>query len=232
MKRDEQAIYRDYAHAWWDGSARFLRMLRNQVHPRLAYFDRVAPDWKGQKVLDLGCGGGFMAEALAGRGARVIGIDPSDATLKAARQHALTNGLVIDYRQGVGEAIPLEDHAVDRVVCVDVLEHVQDVPRVITEIRRVLRPGGIFFFDTINRTWLARLVVVHMAEDLLRIMPHGTHDPHKFIRPEELRHYLKNAGFSCAEKFAGMVFSGVDRHLDFRFKLAPVTQVLYLGHAW
>lgn len=145
MKRNDQSIYQDYAQSWWDGSQKFQRTLANQVPPRLAFFDRVAPNWKGMEVLDLGCGGGFMSEALAQRGAHVTGIDPSVASLEAARKHAQSQGLEIVYRKGVGESIPLDTRSVDRVVCVDVLEHVQDVEKVLVEIYRVLRPHGIFF---------------------------------------------------------------------------------------
>lgn len=231
MQRNDQAIYQDYAESWWNGSKRFQRILANQVYPRLTYFDRVAPNWTGLEVLDLGCGGGFMAEPLARRGARVTGVDPSVASLEAARKHAQAQGLDIDYREGIGEAIPLEDRSIDRVVCMDVLEHVQDLKKVLAEVRRVLRPHGLFFFDTVNRNWLSRLLAVTVVEDILRVIPKGTHDPDKFIRPAEMRHHLENSGFTVKDAFVGMGPVGVNRRLDFIFGLWPVKWIMYLGYA-
>ena len=109
--RDETSIYRAHASAWWDGSQRFLRLLRNLVTARFAVFDGIVGSWQGRHVLDLGCGGGFMAEALAGRGATVVGVDPVAEVLAAARAHARDAGLAIDYRVGGGEAIPLAEAA-------------------------------------------------------------------------------------------------------------------------
>ncbi|MBN1615320.1 MAG: 3-demethylubiquinone-9 3-O-methyltransferase [Deltaproteobacteria bacterium] len=207
-------------------------MLANQVQARLSYFDRIDPRWEGVTVLDLGCGGGFMAEALARRGARVLGVDPSMPSLAAARRHAEKSALDIRYIGGIGEAVPLLDRSVDRVVCVDVLEHVRDIGRVIREVRRVLRPGGLFLFDTINRNWLSRLAAVTIVEDVLCIIPKGTHDPEKFIKPSEMRAYLRDGGFQqVPAAFTGMGPVGIDRRADFVFGLLPVTWIMYLGHA-
>ena len=202
------------------------------MRPRLQYFERLAPGWQGLDVLDLGCGGGYMSEALARRGANVVGVDPSGASLQAARLHAAQAGLAIDYRQGVGEAIPAADRSVDRLVCVDVLEHVQDVQKVLAEVRRLLRPGGIFLFDTVNRNLLSSFLVVTMAEDLLRIIPRGTHDPQKFIKPVELQRRLEMLGFTVdRSKFRGMGPVGINRRGDLTFGLLPVTWLVYLGFA-
>jgi len=227
-----QAYYDDYGDAWWDGSQRGLRMLANQVYARLVYFDRVDPRWNGLTVLDLGCGGGLMAEALARRGARVLGVDPSIPSLIVARRHAGKSGLDIRYIGGTGEATPLPDRSVDRVVCVDVLEHVRDIGQVMREIRRVLRPGGLFLFDTVNRNWLSRLAAVTIVEDVIRIIPKGTHDPEKFIKPSEMSAYLRDSGFQqMPATFTGMGPVGINRRLDFVFGLLPFTWVMYLGHA-
>ena len=201
MKRNDQRIYWDYAPIWWDDSQRPQRLLASLVHPRLAYFDRIAPDWEGVKVLDLGCGGGFMSEALVRRGARVIGVDPCMALIEFAHQHAKEAKFEIVYLVGTGEALPLEDNSVDRVVCVDVLEHVQNIEKVLVEIRRVLRRNGIFFFDTINRNWLARLLMVTVSENILRMIIRGTHDPEKFIRPAEMRFHLEKSGFTLGSGY-------------------------------
>lgn len=232
MQRNDLSIYEHYAQHWWDGSKRFQRILANQIQPRLRYFDSIAPRWKDLDVLDLGCGGGFMSEALARRGARVVGVDPCLSLLDVAREHARSEGLSILYREGTGEAIPLEAHSVDRVVCVDVLEHVKDPVRVLTEVRRVLRPDGIFFFDTIDRNWFSRFVVVTMGEGVLRLLPRGTHDPSKFIRPEEMRAYLWMAGFTeIPVRFMGMGPVWFNRRFDLVIMLLPTTKVLYLGYA-
>ena len=228
--RNDLSIYRTYASNWWDGSQRFLRLLHNLVPARLSHFDEVVGTWHGKTVLDLGCGGGFMAEALAKRGATVIGVDPIEAAIAAAEAHAGQEGLAIDYRVGSGEAIPLADRSVDCVVCVDVLEHVADVDRVLDEIARVLKPGGLFLFDTINRTMLAAFMIVHIGESVLRLLPRGTHDPAKFIKPSELSAKLVARGLSVGS-LVGFGPCGLNRRLDFTFGRLPSVQVMYVGHA-
>lgn len=232
MERNDQSIYHENALAWWHDPPRFMRLLANQVPARMAYFDRLVPGWQGVQVLDLGCGGGFMAETLARREAQVTGVDPSLASLEAAQQHARSQGLDIAYRAGTGEAIPLASRSVDRVVCVDVLEHVLEVEKVLAEVRRVLRPGGIFFFDTINRNWLSRFIIVTLAENVVKALPRGAHDPTKFIRPKELQRWLEKTGFSVdSSKFSGMKSTGFDQRKDIVFGLTPITWTLYLGYA-
>jgi 2-polyprenyl-6-hydroxyphenyl methylase / 3-demethylubiquinone-9 3-methyltransferase len=228
--RNDLSIYRTYAPNWWDGSQRFLRLLHNLVPARLKHFDRIVGSWRDKTVLDLGCGGGFMSEALARKGANVIGADPSEAAIAAAQDHARQQGLAIDYKVGSGENIPLPDHSVDCVVCVDVLEHVAQLDRVFDEVRRVLRPGGIFLFDTINRTGLAALVIVHLGETVFRLLPRGTHDPTKFIRPTELKEELSKRGFALGQ-LVGLGPRGINRRLDFTFGRLPSVQIMYMGHA-
>lgn len=232
MNRNDQSLYDDHAASWWEQPVRFQRSLKLLVKPRLQYFEQVAPGWQGLDMLDLGCGGGYMSEALAERGAHVVGVDPSAASLEAARRHAAQAGLRIDYRLGIGEAVPAANGSMDRVVCVDVLEHVQDLSKVLSEIRRVLRPGGIFLFDTINRSWLSGFLTVGIAEDLLRIIPRGTHEPKKFIKPHELHHSLNRLGFTVdPKKFTGMGPVGINRRGDILFGLIPLTWLVYLGYA-
>ena len=228
--RNDLSIYSTYAPDWWNGSQRFLRLLHNLVPARIKHFETIVGAWKGNLVLDLGCGGGFMSEALARKGARVIGIDPSQAAIRAAQDHAQREGLEIDYLVGRGENIPLAERSVDCVVCVDVLEHVADLDRVLDEIRRVLKAGGVFLFDTINRTRLASLVIVHMGETALGLLPRGTHDPAKFIRPSEMQSKLSERGFDVGP-FVGLGPRGVDRRLDFTFGKLPTVQIIYMGHA-
>ncbi len=226
---NDQTIYDDAADDWWSGGKRWVRTLHNMVPARLAYFDRFV-EWPGKAVLDLGCAGGFMAEAICHRGGRVTGIDPARRAIAAARAHARREGLDIRYDVGVGEALPYDDDAFDVVVCVDVLEHVADLDRVIAEVARVLRPGGVFVFDTINRNPLATFVVVTIGERIVRLLPRGTHDPRKFIRPAELRRMLEEHGFEPGP-ITGLGPRGIDRRGDFTFGRLPFTGIIYMGTA-
>ena len=186
MQRNDLTIYDKVAADWWSDDIRWVRTLKNMVPGRLSYFDKFM-DWQGKSVLDLGCAGGFMAEALAERGAHVTGIDPAAEAIAAAQAHARQGNHDIRYDVGVGEALPYTDAQFDAVVCVDVLEHVSDLQKVLDETARVLKPGGLFLFDTINRNPLARLAVITMAEDLLGLLPKGTHEFEKLVKPSELQ---------------------------------------------
>ena len=228
--RNDLSVYRTHADDWWNGRLRWLRILQSLVPPRLEYFAAVVGDWRGKSVLDLGCGGGVMAEALAARGAAVIGVDPSEPAVAIARSHATANHLSIDYRVGVGEDLPAESRSLDCIVCVDVLEHVDHLGGVLDEIRRVLKPGGLFLFDTVNRTLLASLIFVTFGEQILRILPQGVHDPRKFIKPSELRTKLLQRGFEVG-RFVGLGPRGLNRRLDVTFGRLPTTAVSYMGHA-
>ena len=227
--RNDLTIYDRVADSWWSDDIRWVRTLKNLVPGRLAWFDRQI-DWQGKAVLDLGCAGGFMAEALAARGAHVTGIDPAMGAINAARAHARAQGLRIGYDVGVGEALPYDTASFDAVVCVDVLEHVADLTRVLAEVSRTLRPGGLFLFDTINRNPLARLATITIAEDLLRLLPRGTHDPSKFIKPRELRAAMQGAGL-VPGAVTGLGPRGINRRFDLTFGPLPLTAVLYMGTA-
>ena len=227
--RNDLSIYDAAAPSRWSGQRRWVRTLGKMVPARLAYFDRLI-DWAGKNVLDLGCAGGFMAEALAKRGAAVTGIDPAEQAIAAARTHAADQGLTIRYDVGLGESLPYAGDAFHAVVCVDVLEHVEDLDRVIEESARVLKPGGLFMFDTINRNLLARLMVVTAAEDWLKLLPKGTHDPARFIRPDELRQSPARHGLTPGP-FTGLGPRRLDRQGDFTFGRLPFKGVLYMGTA-
>jgi len=227
--RNDLTIYDRVADQWWSDDIRWVRTLKNLVPGRLAWFDRHV-DWRGKDVLDLGCAGGFMAEAMAARGANVTGIDPAEQAIAAARSHASESGLRIDYDVGVGEALPYDAARLDAVVCVDVLEHVADLHMVLSEVTRVLRPGGLFLFDTINRNPLARLATITMAEDVLRLLLRGTHDPQMFIKPRELRAAMQGAGL-VPGPVTGLGPRGVNRRLDPTFGPLPLTAILYMGMA-
>ncbi len=227
--RNDLTIYDRVADSWWSDNIRWVRTLKNLVPGRLAWFDRQI-DWQGKMVLDLGCAGGFMAEALAARGAHVTGIDPAEGAIAAARAHARAQGLRISYDVGVGEALPYDTASFDAVVCVDVLEHVADLNKVLAEVARSLRPGGLFLFDTINRNPLARLATITVAEDILRLLPRGTHDPAMFIKPRELRAAMQGAGL-VPGAVTGLGPRGINRHLDLTFGPLPLTAILYMGTA-
>mgnify|MGYP006423143947 FL=1 len=227
--RNNLDIYDAVADQWWSDDIRWVRTLKNLVPGRLSWMDKQF-DWADQTVLDLGCAGGFMAEALADRGAHITGIDPAAEAIEAARAHAREADRAIDYDVGVGESLPYPDARYDAVVCVDVLEHVQDLGQVLAEVYRVLKPGGHFLFDTINRNALARLATITVAEDILRLLPRGTHDPALFIRPAELRAALDNAGL-IAGPFTGLGPRGINRRGDLTFGRLPLTAILYMGTA-
>ena len=228
-QRNDLTIYDDVADQWWSDDIKWVRTLKSMVPGRLKWFDRHI-DWAGKRVLDLGCAGGFMAEALAERGAIVTGIDPAAQAIEAARVHAAQIGHEIRYDVGVGEDLPYGDASFDAVVCVDVLEHVADLDQVLREVERVLVPGGRFLFDTINRNAISRLAVITMAEDVLRLLPKGTHDPALFIKPLELKSALERAGFAVGP-CVGLGPRGLNRRGDFTFGPLPLRLVIYMGFA-
>jgi 2-polyprenyl-6-hydroxyphenyl methylase/3-demethylubiquinone-9 3-methyltransferase len=193
-------MYDRLAAGWWDSDS-FLYTLRSALNPaRFPYLRRTMTgtlgiDPKDIAVLDVGCGGGLLAEEFAALGCRVTGVDPSSESLAVARAHAAQGGLAIEYIEGTGEALPFEDASFDVVYCCDVLEHVNDVGKTIVEIARVLKPGGAFLFDTINRTLRSKLVMIKLMQewDSTRCMEPGLHDWNMFIRPGELRRHIENA---------------------------------------
>ncbi|MGJ8597242.1 bifunctional 2-polyprenyl-6-hydroxyphenol methylase/3-demethylubiquinol 3-O-methyltransferase UbiG [Sulfitobacter sp.] len=225
--RNNLKIYDAVASEWWSDDIRWVRTLKNMVPGRLGYFDKLI-DWQGKAVLDLGCAGGFMAEALDDRGAQVTGIDPAADAIKAARTHAADRNITYDI--GVGEALPYVDGQFDAVVCVDVLEHVKDLNKVLAEISRVLKPGGMFLFDTINRNIIARLATITFAEDILGVLPKGTHDPDMFIKPYELVAGLEAADLKVGN-LTGLGPRGLNRRGDPTFGQLPFKTVLYMGIA-
>ena len=199
MPVDNQ-LYDAMADSWWDESG-FLHILRGLNPARFGYMrrvlvDEVGIDPRGKKTLDVGCGGGILAEEFARLGCAVTGIDPSEQSLESARSHARASGLAIDYRQGTGENIPFPDATFDLAYCCDVLEHVQDLRRVIAEIARILKPGALFLYDTINRTWKSKLVMIKLLQewDWTSFMPPRLHDWDLFIKPEELLSLLAANG--------------------------------------
>lgn len=199
--------YNDLAAQWWQESSPFKDLLYLNA-PRFRFFESCFSAWNGKKVLDLGCGGGFVSEELARRGAHVTGVDPAQVLVDVAKLHAQESGFEIDYKVGTGEAIPAPDASFDIVVCVDVLEHVADLDRVLQEVHRVLKPGGLFLYDTINKTVFSFVWMILILEWFAGRIPRGTHDWRKFIKPRVLTEKLANSGFQdIAQK--GIVLSGV-----------------------
>lgn len=195
---------------WWNPDELFF-MLKTSVNPaRVGYFERIlqarTSDLSTSTLLDVGCGGGILAEAFADMGLRVTGIDPSASSVETARRHAYQTGAAITYEVGSGERLPFADASFDYVSCCDVLEHVQDVDAVLAEISRVLKPGGLFFYDTVNRTWLSWLFLIKIAQDWKRwaFMKPDQHRYSRFVKPVELREKLAQTGMPSQDT-RGMV---------------------------
>ncbi len=189
------AVYDRKGHAWWDenedGSLISLRFLSNPV--KFNYIHAVIDARPGvdptrPTLLDVGCGGGYLAEELARTGLAVTGIDPSPVTIGTAREHARQTGLDIDYQEARGEALPFASAAFDYVCCCDVLEHVPDPALVIAEIARVLKPGGLFFYDTVNRSFISWLVMIKIMQEWKKtaFLEPRIHLWSMFITPREL----------------------------------------------
>ena len=198
-------LYHREAHTWWDEES-FLSILRIAVNPvRLDYLNRVLPKLgikpEGLRALDVGSGGGYLSEELARLGFEVSGVDPALASVAAAQSHAHETGLEIDYRVAQAEILPFPDGSFDLVTCCDVLEHVQELDRTLSEIARVLKPGGIFLYDTINRSLMTWLGVIFVAQEfpLTRFFPPDTHDWSMFIKPNELVDLLLQHGIANRE---------------------------------
>jgi len=222
---DEIQKFERIAAEWWDPHGRFKPLHR--INPvRLDYIARQA-ELKGAEVLDVGCGGGLLAEGLAGRGAAVTGIDRSEKALGVARAHAAQGDVAVRYEASDAETWA-EGHAeaYDIVTCLEVLEHVPDVPATIAACVRMLKPGGQFFFATLNRTPKSYLMAILGAEYVLGWLPKGTHRYEKFIRPSELVAAMRHGGLEPAQ-LRGMSY----RILTDRFDLSDDLDVNYLGFA-
>jgi 2-polyprenyl-6-hydroxyphenyl methylase/3-demethylubiquinone-9 3-methyltransferase len=199
--RIDNSIYASQSDTWWQPDSVFYQM-KVAVNPvRVGYarkilFDELQVDPRGKTALEVGCAGGYITEEIARMGFATTGIDPTAESLGAAVAHARTSGLKIVYEAGVGEAIPFPDRSFDAVFCCDVLEHVRDMPRVISEISRVLKPGGVFVFDTLNRTLVSKLVAIKICQTWKRwaFMPKNLHVWEMFIKPRELRDLLERNG--------------------------------------
>ena len=218
----ELAKFSDLAHRWWDPQGEFRPL--HEINPlRLEWIARHAP-LEGKKVLDVGCGGGILAEAMALRGARVTGIDLSEKALRVAQLHLAESLLSINYRKIAAEDLAAEYPAeFDVVTCMELLEHVPDPAGMVAACARLARPGAPLFFSTINRNPKSYLFAVVGAEYLLRLLPKGTHDYERFIKPSELARWSRDAGLSTDEVL-GMTYNPMTK----RYRLGADCDVNYL----
>lgn len=202
MKKNDLEFYDLSAENWWSPQAKIFALYHLNP-PRFEFFDRYAGNWQDLKVLDVGCGGGFTCEFMAQKGAVVSGIDQSQKCIIKAQEHANNSELKINYLQGLAEEIPFSNSVFDIVTCVDVLEHVANLPQTVSEIYRVLKPNGLFLFDTINRNLKSKFIMIWLLENLLKEIPQGVHDWHKFIQPKELQEIMQ-------QKFTDIEIKGFD----------------------
>ncbi len=213
------------AHRWWDPGAEFKPL--HDINPlRLDFIDGLA-GLRGKCVLDVGCGGGILAESMAVRGAKVVGIDLAEKPLKVAQLHLLESGLSVEYRliapEALARAVPAR---FDVVTCKELVEHVPDPGAMVLACAELVKPGGRVFFSTINRNLKSYLLAVVGAEYVLKLLPRGTHDYARFLKPSELAAMCRAAGLGVAG-MTGMTYNPLSRI----YALGPDTDVNYILHA-
>jgi len=220
----EISKFSELAHRWWDPGSEFKPL--HDINPlRLNYIDGLIA-LRGKTVLDVGCGGGILAESMAQRGARVTGIDLADQPLKVAQLHLIESGTQVEYRNVSAEALARElPHHFDVVTCMELLEHVPDPASTVSACAALVKPGGYVFFSTINRNLKSYLFAVIGAEYVLKLLPRGTHSYAKFIRPSELGTYCRKAGLEIG-KVIGMTYNP----LTGIYALGSDTDVNYIVH--
>lgn len=219
----ELAKFAELAHRWWDTDSEFRPL--HQINPlRLDWINGLAP-LQGRRVLDIGCGGGILADSMARKGANVLGIDLAGKALKVAQLHALEAQTPrVQYREISAEQLAAEQPAsFDVVTCMEMLEHVPDPASVVQACRTLVKPGGWVFFSTINRNAKAFMLAIVGAEYVLNMLPRGTHEYAKFIRPSELASYCRQAGL-VPDQARGMGYNPLTQ----RYALTADTSVNYL----
>lgn len=222
----EIAKFEALASRWWDRNSEFKPL--HDINPlRANYIDEHSPV-VGKRLVDVGCGGGILAEAMAQRGARVTGIDMGEAPLSVAKLHQLESGVEVDYRQATAEQLAEEEGAVyDVVCCLEMLEHVPDPGAVIAACAALAKPGGALYFSTINRNPKAFAFAIVGAEHILQLLPAGTHEYAKFIKPSELAGWMRDAGL-VLQRMTGLTYNPITR----RYKLHDSdVSVNYMVHA-
>ena len=212
---DEVARFAKLAGAWWDADGPFkplhrinparLTYIRDQLCRNFGRNPKAGASLEGLSVLDIGCGGGLVAEPLARLGAQVTGIDPASENIEAAKAHAKGAELAITYRAMTAEVLAKEGSAFDAVLLLEVIEHVPDVPLFLRSVAPLLKPGGVLILSTLNRTLKAYALAIVGAELILRWLPAGTHDWNRFVTPEELKRGLQGAGLAVGD-ITGLVY--------------------------
>jgi 2-polyprenyl-6-hydroxyphenyl methylase/3-demethylubiquinone-9 3-methyltransferase len=225
MNVDPQELqkFSDLAHRWWDPTSEFRPL--HEINPlRLEWINARAP-LTGKAVVDIGCGGGILAESMARKGAKVTGTDLSEKALRVADLHGLESGVQVRYELASAEDLAeREPGSYDVVTCMEMLEHVPDPAAIVQACARLVKPGGRVFFSTINRNPKAYLFAVIGAEYLLRLLPKGTHDYAKFITPAELAQFIRSAGLTL-DGLKGMGYNPLTR----TYSLNQDTDVNYLA---
>ena len=212
----EISKFEDLAARWWDPGSEFKPL--HEINPlRLDYIEDKVGTLAGKRIVDVGCGGGLLSEGMANRGARVKGIDMGEAPLEVARLHLLESGLEVDYERIPVERLAAEAPAeYDVVTCMEMLEHVPDPNSVVRACATLVKPDGHVFFSTINRNPKSYLLAIIGAEYLLRMLPRGTHDYAKFIRPSELAHWMRQSDLYASDTI-GLTYNPLTRG----YKLDP-----------
>ena len=219
----ELAKFSDLAHRWWDADSEFRPL--HQINPlRLDWIDSHVT-LVGKRVLDIGCGGGILSDSMARRGASVLGIDLASKPLKVAQLHALEAGTEnVDYREIAAETLAAEaPQSFDVVTCMEMLEHVPDPSSIVNACATLVKPGGWIFFSTINRNVKSFAFAIVAAEHILKLLPKGTHEYAKFIRPSQLAQWCRNSGLDLVDT-RGMEYNPITR----RYWLSTNTSVNYL----
>ena len=220
----EVAKFGELAHRWWDPQSEFRPL--HEINPLRLDWIREKVNISGKVVVDIGCGGGILSEAMARAGANVKGIDLADKALRVAKLHSLESGVKVDYEKIAAEDLAARSPATfDVVTCMEMLEHVPDPQSSVLACAKLAKPGAHVFFSTINRNAKAYLLAVIGAEYVLRMLPKGTHDYSRFIKPSELDRWCRNAGLEIRQ-IIGMTYKPVTK----AYRLGHDTNVNYLVH--
>ncbi len=217
--------FQSIASRWWDRESEFKPL--HDINPlRVEYIENHAGDLAGRRILDIGCGGGILTEALAGKGAKVTGIDMAEMSLKVAKMHLHESGLEIDYQKIPAEEFAEQNTAAfDVITCLEMLEHVPDPASIIKAAASMLKPGGHLFFSTINRNPKAFALAIVGAEYVLNMLPKGTHEYRRFIKPSELAAVIRANQLEVLD-ITGMTYNPLTRH----YRLGSDIDVNYLMH--